>query len=199
MSDTFLKSVEKSIFQNLSEQEFENITLKLFKFQYENNKVYAAYVDMLGADINVVKRINQIPFLPISFFKTYPVICGNVKVAEQIFQSSSTTSDTPSRHYVKDVGLYIESFLKGFKRFYGNISDYCLLALLPSYLERGNSSLVYMTNKLIEDTHNPGSGFYMDNYDELVEKLKQNEENGQKTLLIGVTYALLKLAEEYPM
>src|SRR6185312_5712788 len=199
MSDTLLKLVKDSIFQNLTGQEFEKLALQLFRFQQENNKVYAAYVNMLGIDSRLVKHINQIPYLPIAFFKSHPVICGDAKTAEQIFQSSSTTSDIPSKHYVKDVGLYCESFSKGFKHFYGNISDYCLLALLPSYLERGNSSLVCMVNKLIEDTHNPGSGFYMDNCDELVGKLKQNEAKGQKTLLIGVTYALLKLAEEYPM
>lgn len=199
MSHTLQKLIENSIFQTLPEQEFEALCLQLFRFQYENNKVYAAYVNTLGVDVDFVKRINQITFLPIGFFKSHPVICGDIKQAEQVFQSSSTTSDIPSKHYVKEMGLYMESFIKGFKHFYGDISDYCLLALLPSYLERGNSSLVYMVKALIEYTHNPDSGFYMNNYRELAEKLRQNEIKGQKTLLIGVTYALLKLAEEYPM
>lgn len=191
--------IKSSIFKNLSESEFEGLCLQLFKFQYENNKVYAAYVNTLGVDVSSVNQLNRIPFLPIAFFKSHSVICGDVNMAEQIFQSSSTTSDIPSKHYVKDVGIYRESFLKGFKRFYGNISDYCLLALLPSYLERGNSSLVYMVNALIEGTNNLASGFYMHNYGELAEKLRYNEIAGKKTLLMGVTYALLKLAEEYPM
>lgn len=200
MSVVLSQSTKNSIFQNLSEKEFEDFALQLFKFQYENNKVYAAYVNTLGINAGSVRQLNQIPFLPIAFFKSHPVVCGNVDMAEQVFQSSSTTSDVPSKHYVKDMKLYRESFTKGFKRFYGNISNnYCLLALLPSYLERGNSSLVYMVNALIKKTQNPDSGFYMNNYEELAEKLRHNEAQGKKTLLIGVTYALLKLAEEYPM
>ena len=107
--------------------------------------------------------------------------------------------DVPSKHFVKNIELYKNSFSKGFDLFYGDIKKYCVLALLPSYLEKGDSSLVYMVNQLINDSHNSHSGFYMHNYDELAAKLKENENKGQKTLLIGVTYALLKLAEEFPM
>ncbi len=193
------KFIEGAIFQKPTEPEFEKLALEIFRYQFQNNKVYQEYVKALGIDISKIKALSAIPFLPISFFKSHKVICGEVKKNKTIFQSSSTTSDIPSKHIVEDVEIYKTSFRKGFELFYGDINEYCLLALLPSYLERGNSSLVYMVNDLIKDSQNPDSGFYMDNYEELVAKLKENEVKGKKTLLIGVTYALLKLAEGYPM
>jgi len=206
MKDTAPKLIADRLFpkgglssQTLSEKEFESLTLQLFRFQYENNKVYADYVNALDINVSGITKITEIPYLPISFFKSHQVICGDAEKPEQIFQSSSTTSDIPSSHFVKDISIYENSFRVGFKLFYGDISNYCLLALLPSYLERSNSSLVFMVDKLIKDTHNSGSGFYMSNYKELVDKIRLNEARGQRTLLIGVTYALLKLAEEYPM
>lgn len=199
MKDISIKPIEDKIFRNLADIEFESLALQLFRFQYENNKVYRDYVSALGIDISGISKVMQIPFLPIAFFKSHRVICGDAEKFERIFLSSTTTSGTPSRHYVKDTSLYIKSFSKGFERFYGDIKQYCLLALLPSYLEKGDSSLVYMADKLIKDTHNTGSGFYMHNYEELTNKIRLNEEKKQKTLLLGVTYALLKLAEEYPM
>jgi phenylacetate-coenzyme A ligase PaaK-like adenylate-forming protein len=191
--------------QNVSNADFENAVLQLFRYQYENNKVYASYVNALNINASGISKLEEIPYLPIFFFKSHVVICDETAQAgqnnsfEQVFQSSTTTTGIPSRHFVKDIGLYEDSFSKGFELFYGDISKYCLLALLPSYLEKGDSSLVYMVNKLIKDTQNPDSGFYMHNYEELAYKLRQNEAKGQQTFLIGVTYALLKLAEEYPM
>ncbi|HTB30755.1 MAG TPA: acyl transferase [Bacteroidia bacterium] len=185
--------------QNNSEREFEKLALEIFHFQVEHNAIYRAYVNNLGVDISKVSGLTEIPFLPISFFKSHEVVTGKRENNSIIFKSSSTTSDTPSKHIVKDVSMYESSFRKGFELFYADIKEYCLLALLPSYLERGDSSLVYMVNDLIKDSGNPDSGFYMDNYQELANKLKINEKKGKKTLLIGVTYALLKLAEEYPM
>ena len=191
--------IEGTIFEKPTETEFEKLALAIFRFQFQNNKVYNEYVNALGVDISKITSLNAIPFLPISVFKSHVVVTGNVNENYIIFKSSSTTSDVPSKHIVEDIEIYKTSFRKGFELFYGNIKEYCLLALLPSYLERGDSSLVYMVSDLIKDTHKPDSGFYMDNYDDLVAKLKENEASGQKTLLIGVTYALLKLAEEYPM
>ncbi len=191
--------MEGEIFKNLTGDEFEKIALEIFRFQFENCKIYGNYVKTLGVDISKITSLNTIPFLPISFFKSHEIISGDSDKYEVIFKSSSTTYDTPSKHIVKYINIYKKSFRKGFERFYGDIKQYCLLALLPSYLERGDSSLVYMVDDLIKDTQNQGSGFYMNNYEELVLKLKENEANGQKTLLIGITYALLKLAEEYPL
>ncbi len=187
------------IYQNLSETEFEEVAIEIFGFQYNTNKVYKDYINTLEVDVSSVAKLSDIPFLPISFFKTHPVICGNIEKYEQVFRSSATTSDTPSKHLIKDVNLYKDSFTKGFLQSYGDPKQYCLLALLPSYLERGDSSLVYMVNELIKNTQNTDSGFYMNNYKELADKLRSNEERSRKTLLIGVTYALLKLAEEYPI
>jgi phenylacetate-coenzyme A ligase PaaK-like adenylate-forming protein len=194
-----LRFIEARIFTNLTETEFASLALEIFRFQYENNRVYNEYVKALGIDISAVSKITEIPFLPIAFFKSHKIACGDTDKYEVVFKSSTTTGAIPSNHFVKDINLYKDSFSKGFEQFYGDVKQYCLLALLPSYLERGDSSLVYMTKNLIEETQNPDSGFYMDNYAELAQKLKANEANRQKTLLIGVTYALLKLAEEYPV
>jgi len=204
MKNTIVPSIG-IIRQNISTVDFENAALQLFRYQYENNNVYANYVNALSINASDILRLEEIPYLPISFFKSHEVICSKSAQPiqstsyEQVFQSSTTTTGVPSRHFIKDISIYENSFSKGFELFYGDISKYCLLALLPSYLEKGDSSLVYMVNKLIKNTQNPDSGFYMHNYEELADKLRQNEAKGQQTFLIGVTYALLKLAEEYPM
>lgn len=187
------------IFSFRSQADFNTLALDVFKYQVEHNMVYKAYVQGLKINVDSVITINQIPFLPIAFFKSHKVICGSNDVFDKVFTSSSTTSAIPSSHYVKDIAVYTESFKKGFAHFYGNIKEYCILALLPSYLEREGSSLVYMTDSLIKDSGHNLSGFYMNNYTELVQVIKELEAHGQKTLLLGVTYALLKLAEEYPM
>lgn len=191
--------IERRIFKNHTEGEFERLALEIFRFQYDNNKVYNAYVKALGVNVAAVSKIIEIPFLPIAFFKSHKVVCGEIDSNEQVFKSSTTTGAVPSQHFVKDIELYKKSFREGFAHFYGDVKQYCILALLPSYLEKGDSSLVYMVNDLIRDSHNDGSGFYIHNYHDLADKLKENEKNGQKTILIGVTYALLKLAEEFPM
>lgn len=193
------KIIESQIFKNLAPVEFENVALQIFRFQYQNNTVYREYVNTLGTDISNISNLAQIPFLPISFFKSRSVICGDEEKHNRVFYSSTTTSGIPSKHFVKDVNVYQNSFRKGVARFYGDLKSYCLLALLPSYLERGNSSLVYMTDALIKDSRNPDSGFYLHNFGDLAAKIKVNEAKGQKTILIGVTYALLKLAEDFPM
>lgn len=176
--------------------EFEALALDMFRFQVKHNGVYAQYVSYLNIDVNSVELIEQIPFLPISFFRSHRILVDNDK-HEVIFSSSGTTGAESSKHYVKSLAVYEQSFLEGFRLFYGDVSDYCVLALLPSYLERDGSSLVYMANRLIADSQNPHSGFFLHNPNELVEQLKHLEEIHQPTILLGVTFALLELASKH--
>ena len=176
--------------------EFEALALDMFRFQVKHNGVYAQYVSYLNIDVNSVELIEQIPFLPISFFRSHRILVDNDK-HEVIFSSSGTTGAESSKHYVKSLAVYEQSFLEGFRLFYGDVSDYCVLALLPSYLERDGSSLVYMANRLIADSQNPHSGFFLHNPNELVEQLKHLEKIHQPTILLGVTFALLELASKH--
>jgi phenylacetate-coenzyme A ligase PaaK-like adenylate-forming protein len=172
------------------------MALKVFRFQYENNLVYREFCDFLKTDVQKVKTIQQIPFLPIQFFKSHSVV-SNSKPIQTIFTSSGTTGMVMSKHLVTDVSIYEESYRKGFSQFYGNIEDYVVLALLPSYLEREGSSLIHMVDDLIQLSNHPESGFYLHNYDELIEKIIQLDQSGQNVILIGVTYALLDLIEKH--
>jgi phenylacetate-coenzyme A ligase PaaK-like adenylate-forming protein len=171
------------------------MALKIFRFQYENNLVYREFCDFLKTDVQKVKTIQQIPFLPIQFFKSHSVI-SNTNPIQTIFTSSGTTGMVTSKHLVTDVSIYEESYRKGFSQFYGNIEDYVVLALLPSYLDREGSSLIHMVDDLIQLSNHPESGFYLHNYDELIEKIIQLDQSGQNIILIGVTYALLDLVEK---
>jgi phenylacetate-coenzyme A ligase PaaK-like adenylate-forming protein len=182
------------IFTISNQKQFEKIALKVFRFQYENNLVYKEFCDFLKIDVQKVKSLNKIPFLPIQFFKSHSVI-SNKDSVQETFTSSGTTGMATSKHYVTDISLYEESYRKGFSQFYGNIEDYVVLALLPSYLERQGSSLIYMVEDLIQLTKNPESGFYLHNHDELIEKLTRLNHSEQNVILIGVTYALLDLIE----
>ncbi|MCC7332596.1 MAG: acyl transferase [Flavobacteriales bacterium] len=184
------------VFNIKSEYDFKSVALAVFKYQYQNNYVYKEFCDLLKVVPEKVDEIEQIPFLPIEFFKTHRVACGN-KPAEITFFSSGTTGQTQSKHFVSDISVYETSFIKSFELFYGNISEYCILALLPSYLERKGSSLVYMSDYLIKKSNNPKSGFYLNNYEELLATISQLKKEKQKTLLLGVSYALLDLAEKY--
>lgn len=168
--------------------------LKVFRYQHENNPVYREFCDYLGVVPQEIKSLEKIPFLPIGFFKNREVV-SNESPPQQIFTSSGTTGMTTSRHIVTDVSLYEESYRRAFAQFYGNIEDYAVLALLPSYLEREGSSLIYMVEDLIKLSDNPNSGFYLHNQDELAEKLVSLDQSGQNVLLIGVTYALLDMIE----
>ncbi|MBB1192949.1 acyl transferase [Flavobacterium sp. SOK18b] len=183
------------IFTISSQKQFEKIALKFFRYQYENNKVYQEFCNFLKTDPHKVKSIQQIPFLPIQFFKSHEVI-SNYDDIQETFTSSGTTGMITSKHLVTDVTLYKESYQRGFSEFYGNIEDYVVLALLPSYLEREGSSLIYMVKDLIELSNHPESGFYLNNHDELIAKLNDLEEAGQNVILIGVTFALLDLIEK---
>ena len=199
MQTTDTNAFIERIFSVQSKTEFDKLALDVFQFQYANNKVYGEYVDMLKKTPDSIKAIEDIPFLPISFFKTHEVICGDKTKYDKVFFSSTTTSSTPSRHFIKDSSIYVKSFRNGFEHFYGDIKDYCVLALLPSYIEREGSSLIFMAEDMIKCSGHAKSGFYMNNYKELVEAIEQLESQNQKILLLGVTYALLKLAEEHPI
>lgn len=182
------------IFAISNQKQFEKIALKVFRFQYENNAVYRDFCELLNVEKGSVKSLHQIPFLPIQFFKSHDVLSSSDDI-QATFTSSGTTGMTTSKHLVTDVSVYEQSYQNAFSEFYGNIEDYAVLALLPSYLEREGSSLIYMVNDLIERSNNPNSGFYLHNYDELTAKLIELDTSGQNVLLIGVTYALLDLIE----
>lgn len=177
---------------------FSKTALEIFHFQLEHNIVYREYVNALSFQTGSIRTISEIPFLPIRFFKTHEVKSALFD-PEVIFESSGTTGITTSRHYIKETTLYKESFMRGFELFYGSPKNWCIIGLLPSYLERKNSSLVYMVSELIRESKNPDSGFYLNQLDELAVLLKRLEIKKQKTLLIGVTFALLDFAEKYPM
>ncbi len=183
------------IFHIASKKEFEKTTLKVFRHQYDNNTVYRQFCVFLKKDKTNVKSITQIPFLPIQFFKSHEVLSSTEPV-QITFTSSGTTGSNTSKHFVTDLNYYENSYRLGFSQFYGNIEDYVVLALLPSYLEREGSSLIYMVEDLIEKSNQPESGFYLNNYDELIEKLTRLDSEGQNVILIGVTFALLDLVEQ---
>lgn len=177
---------------------FESAALDLFLFQYENNTLYRTYCGYLNKTPGQVRTLNEIPFLPARFFKSHRVTSSSFE-ASLIFESSGTTGSINSRHFIKDISLYEKSFRLCFEQFYGNANQYCIIGLLPSYLERGNSSLLYMVKHLIQQSGHPGSGFYLDDFEKLQQQLLDNEARQQKTLLIGVTYALLSFAEKFPL
>ena len=185
---------QEDIFQINSKKEFEKITLKVFRHQYDANLVYQQFCNFLMKDKNNVKSVLDIPFLPIQFFKSHEVLSSQ-DVVQTTFTSSGTTGMQTSKHLVTDVSWYEESYRLAFSEFYGNIEDYCVLALLPSYLEREGSSLIHMVEDLITLSNHEDSGFYLNNYDELISKVIELDNSGQNVLLIGVTYALLDLIE----
>ncbi len=195
MSEDKFKAEIFEISSNKS-PEFENIALNIFRYQAANVPVYAQYLHHLNVNPAKVLRLTDIPFLPVELFKTQKVIAAG-REPEAIFMSSGTTGTVRSKHFVADVELYKTSFTKGFKHFYGEPSSYCMLALLPSYLERDGSSLVHMMDELIKQSNHPSSGFYLHNTTEMAHKLIELDAAGQKTLLIGVTFALLDLVEEF--
>ena len=184
------------IFQIGSKKEFEKITLKVFRFQYDNNSVYRDFCNYLKKDKTNVKRLEEIPFLPIQFFKSHEVLSSTEPI-QTTFASSGTTGMSTSKHHVTDLEFYEDSYRLGFRQFYGNIEDYVVLALLPSYLEREGSSLIYMVDDLIQLSNNSESGFYLNNHEELIQKLIRLDNDGQNVILIGVTYALLDLIEQH--
>lgn len=168
----------------------------MFRFQYEHNEVYHRFCSLLGRTPANVVSLTDIPFLPIEFFKTEKIYCADTP-PEITFTSSGTTGTQTSRHFVKELSIYTESYRKGFELFYGDIEKYAVLALLPSYLERTGSSLITMVDDLIKHSKNPFSGFYLNEYDLLAERLTSLDRSGQQVLLIGVSFALLDLVEKH--
>jgi phenylacetate-coenzyme A ligase PaaK-like adenylate-forming protein len=176
--------------------EFEKMALEIFQFQAENNLVYKAFLGHLKIGIHSIKKIEEIPFLPIQFFKSHKVVSSDETI-QRTFLSSGTTGNEQSKHFVTDLEIYEESFTKGFEHFYGANEDYTVLALLPSYLEREGSSLIYMANDFIQKSKNKKSGFYLNNLEELAQNLEKLDKNNEKVLLIGVSFALLDLVEKH--
>lgn len=185
---------QNNLIRHYSIREFEKTALEIFRFQAKNTLVYKEYLNRIQCNIQEVEKPEQIPFLPISFFKTHQIIQQS-KQSQHTFLSSGTTDFNRSTHLIVSPQLYEMSFEKGFELFFGNIQDYTILALLPSYIEQQNSSLIYMMNHLIQKTGKNESGFYLHNYQELLEKIEILDKRGGKTLLIGVSYALLDLLE----
>lgn len=183
------------VFTIRTESDFQSLALELFKFQAEQNEVYAQYLSYLKVDVAKVSKVSDIPFLPISFFKTQEVKTGQF-VADTIFTSSGTGGET-SKHRVEDLSVYEDSFNLGFQHFYGIPEDWCILALLPSYLEREGSSLIYMAEALIEQSNDEDSNFYLNQWEQLYEVLQRKKEEGKKTLLLGVSFALLDFVEKH--
>ncbi len=189
---------EQLLIDRINAQTFDDIALDVFRYQYENNTIYRTFSDMVRKTPANVSRLADIPFLPVSFFKTHEVKTGTW-VPDLAFESSRTTGDTPARHFVKSALLYEQALLTGFRQFYGAPGDYTILALLPSYLERSNASLVHMVKVLMEKSGNDMSGFYLNEWDKLAANIRGLQAKGKKVLLIGVTFALLDFAEAYPM
>jgi len=189
---------KQDVFSIKNEWQFNDIALQVFRYQAENCAVYKEFIAGLKIDPSRVTEVLQIPFLPIEFFKSHPVL-SSAEPVEITFTSSGTTGITTSSHFVTDVSWYTESFRAAFKLFYGDIKNYTILALLPSYLEREGSSLICMADDLIKQSNNPDSGFFLYNHDELYDQLKKQQEEKKPTLLIGVTFALLDFVENYPV
>ncbi|MBT8296147.1 MAG: acyl transferase [Gramella sp.] len=187
--------LQNKIFNISNNKEFETLALEVFKYQFENNTIYNQFCVLLNRDPSNVDSLENIPFLPIDLFKSRKLISGKSPV-QITFTSSGTTGSTTSKHFVTDLRLYEESFLKAFKLFYGEPGDYIFLALLPSYLERKGSSLIYMADSLIKHSEDTNSGFYLDNLDELSKMLETLDKSGKKVFLIGVSFALLDLVEK---
>ena len=184
----------QDIFAVSNHKQFIKLALKIFRFQHENNLVYRQFCDFRNINATEIKTLEQIPFLPITFFKNHKIVSNELEVQE-VFTSSGTTGAITSQHFVTDVSLYEQSYRQGFSQFYGNIEDYIILGLMPSYLDRSGSSLIYMFNDLIKMTNNSDSGFYLRNQQELLKKLQSLQNSNKTILLIGVTFALLDLIE----
>jgi phenylacetate-coenzyme A ligase PaaK-like adenylate-forming protein len=178
--------------------EFDEKAVRLFRFQYRENLLYREFVDRFPVAPAQIQSLLQIPFLPVSFFKTRKLMAGNFQ-PDIIFDSSGTTGQTRARHFVREVALYRESFVKGFEYFFGDPAKYCILGLLPAYLEREGSSLIYMVHELIRLSGHPQSGFYLNEFEQLHNILEKLEKSNQPTILIGVSFALLDFADKYSM
>jgi phenylacetate-coenzyme A ligase PaaK-like adenylate-forming protein len=185
----------QSIFELKNSDEFQAKALEVFAYQYRNNSVYRKFCSLLGKSQDNVTHLKDIPFLPIDFFKSKKIVPAST-TPKTIFTSSGTTGSVTSKHYVLDPKIYEDSYTKAFELFYGDVTNYCVLALLPSYLERKGSSLIYMVDDLIKKSKHPESGFYLNDIDLLKKKIQALDGKGTKILLIGVSFALLDMAEK---
>jgi len=191
-----LVNLADNIFEINSEEQFNRISLQVFQYQLKRNNIYGSFCRALKLDPQMVRSVEQIPFLPIEFFKQHTILSSNNE-PELVFTSSGTTGAQTSRHYISDVGLYKQSFTKAFQHFFGNPSQYHILALLPGYLERSGSSLIYMVNELISESKSSHSGFYLNEYSKLKQKIESITD--RKIILIGVSFALLDMVEKFPV
>jgi len=183
------------IFNIKSSADFSHCALEIFNYQFTGNAVYREFILSLGKEPSLIRTVDEIPFLPIELFRNHRIITVDDPV-EMIFESSGTTGVITGKHFITDLSLYEESFLRSFLLFYGEPEEFLIAALLPSYTEREGSSLVYMADNLIRRSKNPGSGFYRDNTEELIKKIAEARKKAQKILLLGVSFALLDLAEK---
>ncbi|RMG76761.1 MAG: acyl transferase [Bacteroidetes bacterium] len=193
-----MQKLENEIFQIKDDKDFNRVAIKVFLYQKNNNPVYQTYLSHLGKQSLIPEHYSQIPFLPVEFFKTH-IVKSFTGPEEILFTSSGTTGSATSKHFIKKTSLYENAFLKGFEMFYGNPAEYCFLALLPSYLERQGSSLVYMAQKLMKASNHPLNGFYLNDFEKLHNTLTLLENRQQKTILLGVSFALLDFAEKYAL
>lgn len=183
--------------KNLKSDDFDDLAIELFQWQARNIPVYKTYIEYLNIDVNGVKRINDIPFLPVSFFKTHQV--SQDDNYEKIFKSSGTSKQKRSQHFVKNLDLYHHSILNGFEGVFGKPNNFTYLGLLPNYIEQGDSSLIHMVNYLMSCSNKPDNGYYLNDYKKLNETLERLRLTNEKTILIGVTYALLDFIEKHPL
>jgi len=196
VADSEYQKLKDSIFKIETESDFKRTALEVFYFQYQQIPLYHAWVESLGINPKLIKEVEQIPFLPIRFFKEHRVLRTNVE-SEKVFNSSGTTGMERSQHFLSDLSLYQKSYRKAFEYFYGPISDFVILALLPSYLEREGSSLIYMVEDLIKISNHNESGFYLNEQKELIQMLESLKKKQKKVLLLGVSFALLDLTENF--
>ncbi|HUW92608.1 MAG TPA: hypothetical protein VMV74_05555 [Bacteroidales bacterium] len=184
------------IFTADTPESFRKTALKIFRYQANECPVYKEYIGLMGIDPETVSTVEAIPFMPVSFFRDHTVVSGGGN-PETVFVSSGTTGQVQSRHHVMSLALYEESFVRSFRLFYGDPADYAIMGLLPSYLEREGSSLIYMVKRLIEFSGNSHSGFFLNDHRRLLDSVDRARETGFRVLLIGVSYALLDLADAF--
>ena len=186
--------MQNAVFNIQNQSDFKTCALQVFRHQFKNNAIYRSFCDLLYIHSSDVKEVEEIPFLPIQFFKSHAVL-SSTQAVKETFTSSGTTGSSVSKHMVTDLSWYTKSYTKGFEHFYGPIEEYTVLGLLPNYLERDGSSLIYMVDDFIKKSNKPSSGFYLNNLTELSKTLIALDKKGEKVLLIGVTFALLDLIE----
>jgi hypothetical protein len=195
MTDKHIRSIEKRIFSISNEAEFEEVAFEIFQLQYKNCIPYRDYVNFLGVDTKKIEKCFQIPFFPIEFFKNHKIKHKDYNEAT-VFYSSGTTGVNQSKHFVVDENLYKRSFINAFEIFYGNIRDYCFLALLPGYLEREGSSLIYMVNELMKISKHPNNGFYLNEYEDLKKNIQFLKQKGEKYMVFWCNLCLTRFCRK---